>query len=60
MKIMENNNHTAYEVKSRFLKTLVILEYGDSIGFHVRKNELGKASDKCNCISYVKAAIFLA
>ena len=57
---MENNNHTAYEVTSRFLKTLLILEYGDSIRFHVRNNELGKASDKLNCILYVKAAIFLA
>ena len=36
MTIMENYNHSAYGVKSSFLKTLLIREYGDSIGFHVR------------------------
>ena len=36
MTIMENYNHSAYGVKSSFLKRLLIREYGDSIGFHVR------------------------
>ena len=40
MKILENNNYTAYKAKSMFLKTLLIPEYVDSIGFHVRKKEL--------------------
>ena len=31
--IMENYIHSAYRVKSSFLKTLLICEYGDSIGF---------------------------
>ena len=36
MTIMENYNHSAYGVKSSLPKTLLIREYGDSIGFHVR------------------------
>ena len=36
MTIMENYNHRAYGVKSSLPKTLLIREYGDSIGFHVR------------------------
>ena len=31
--IMENYIHSAYGVKSSFLKTLLICEYGDSNGF---------------------------
>ena len=57
--IMENYNHSAYEVKSSFLKTLLIREYGDSIGFHVQhqKNELEAVYGKRNSSSYVEAAI---
>ena len=57
--IMENYNHIAYGVKSSFLKTLLICEYGDSIGFHVRhqKNESEVVYDKRNSSSYVEAAI---
>ena len=42
MTIMENYNHSDYGIKSSLLKTLLILEYGDSIGFHVQhqKKEL--------------------
>ena len=50
MTIMENYNQSAYGVKSSFLKTLLIREYGDSIGFHVQhqKNELEVVYDKRN------------
>ena len=34
MTIMENYSHSAYGVKSSFLKTMLIRDYGDSIGFH--------------------------
>ena len=56
---MENYNHNAYGVKSSFLKTLLIREYGNSIGFHVRhqKNESEVVYDKRNSSSYVDAAI---
>ena len=56
---MENCNHNAYGVKSSFLKTLLILEYEDSIGFHVchQKNELKVVYDKFNSNSSVEAAI---
>ena len=39
---MENYNHSDYGIKSSLLKTLLILDYGDSIGFHVQhqKKEL--------------------
>ena len=59
MTIMENYNHSAYGVKSSFLKTLLIREYGDSIGFHVRhqKNESEVVYDRRNSSSYVEAAI---
>ena len=59
MTIMENCNHSAYEVKSSFLKILLISEYGDSIGFHVRhqKNELEVVYRKRKSSSYVEAAI---
>ena len=41
MTVMEDYYHSACGVKPSFLKTLLIHEYGDSIGFHVRhqKNE---------------------
>ena len=50
MTIMENYNHSAYGVKSSFLKTLLIREYGDSIGFRVQdqKNKLEVVYDKRN------------
>ena len=35
MTIIENYNDSVYGVNSRFVKTLLIGEYGDSIGFHV-------------------------
>ena len=56
---MANYNNGAYGVKSSFEKILLILEYGDSIGFHVRhqKNESEVVHDKRNCSSYVEAAI---
>ena len=59
MTIMENYNHSAYGVKPSFLKTLLIREYEDSIGFHVRhqKNESEVVYDRRNCSSYVEAAI---
>ena len=59
MTVMENYNHSAYGVKSSFLKTLVIREYGDSIGFHERhqKNESEAVYDKRNSSSYIEAAI---
>ena len=59
MTIMENYNHSAYGVKSSFLKTLLIREYGYSIGFHVRhqKNESEVVYDRRNSSSYVEAAI---
>ena len=59
MAIMENYNHSVYGVKSSFLKTLLIFEYGDSIGFHVlhQKNESEVVYDKSNSSSYVEAAI---
>ena len=59
MTIMESYNHSAYEEKSSFLKTLLIREYGDSIGFHVQhqKNELEAVYGKRNSSSYVEAAI---
>ena len=59
MAIMENYNHSVYGVKSSFLKTLLICEYGNSIGFHVhhQKNESEVVYDKRNSSSYVEAAI---
>ena len=41
MKVMADYYHSACGVKSSFLKTLLIREYGDSIGFYTRhqKNE---------------------
>ena len=50
MAIVENYNHGAYEVKSSFLKTLLICEYGDSIGFCVwhHENESEVVYDKRN------------
>ena len=59
MTIMENYNHSAYGGKSSFLKTLLIREYGDSIGFHVwhDKYESELVHDKRNSSSYVEAAI---
>ena len=59
MAIMENFNHSAYGVKSSFLKTLLIREYEGSMGFHVRhqKNQLEVVYDKGNSNSYVEAAI---
>ena len=36
MTITENYNHSAYGIKSSFLKTLLISKYGDSTGFHVQ------------------------
>ena len=59
MTIMENYNHSVYGVKSSFLKTLLICEYGDSIGFHAQhqKNESEVVYDKRNSSSYVEAAI---
>ena len=36
VKIMENYNHNASGVKSSFVKSLLICEYGEDIGFHVR------------------------
>ena len=59
MKIMENYNHSAYRIKSGFLKTLLIRDYGDSIGFYVRhqKKESDVVYDKRDSSSYVEAAI---
>ena len=59
MTIMENYNHSAYGVNSSFLKTLLIREYGENIGFHVgyQKNKSEVVYDKRNGISYVEAAI---
>ena len=59
MAIMENFNHSAYGVKSSFLKTLLIREYEGSMGFHVRhqKNQLEVVYDTGNSNSYVEAAI---
>ena len=59
MEIMENYNHSAYRIKSSFLKTLLIREYGDSSGFYVRhqKNESDVVYDKRDSSSYVEAAI---
>ena len=59
MTIMEYYSHSAYGVKSSFLKTMLIRDYGDSIGFHVRhqKNESEVAYEKRNRSSYVEAAI---
>ena len=39
MAIMENYNDSAYGVKLGFPKTLLIREFGDSIGFHVRNQK---------------------
>ena len=57
--IMENDNHSAYEIKSSYLKTLLICDYGDSIGLHVRhqKNEPEVVYDKRSSVSYVEAPI---
>ena len=57
---MVNYYHSAYGVKSIFLKTLLICnKFGDSIGFHARhqKNESEIVYDKCNSSSHVEAAI---
>ena len=53
MTITENYNHSAYRVKLIFLKTLLIREYGDSIGFHIRhqKKESEVVYDKRNSSS---------
>ena len=59
MKIMEKYNHTAYGVKSSFMKTFIIREYGDNTGFHVQhqKNKAEVVYDERNSSSYVEAAI---
>ena len=59
MTIMENYNCSAYGVKSSFLKTLLIREYGESTGFYVwhQKNKSEVFYDKRNCSSYVETAI---
>ena len=59
MTIMENFNHSAYGVKSSFLKTLLIREYEGSMAFYVRhqKNQLEVVYDKGSSNSYVEAAI---
>ena len=56
---MEDYYHSACGVKSSFLKTLLIREYGDSIGFYTRhqKNESEVFYDWRNSSSYVEAAI---
>ena len=57
---MENYNHSVYGVNLSFLKTLLIHEYGDSIGFHIwhQKNESEVVYGKHNKSLYVEAAIF--
>ena len=59
MTIIENYNDSVYGVNSRFVKTLLIGEYEDSIGFHVwyQKNESEVVYDNYNSSSYVEAAI---
>ena len=42
IRILENYNHNAYGVRSSFLKTLLIREYGNSIGFHVRHQKMNR------------------
>ena len=44
----ENYSNSVYEVKSRFLRTMLICEYGDSIVFGFQKNASEVVYDKLN------------
>ena len=56
---MENYDCYANGVKSSFLKTLQIREYGEGIGFHVwyQKNQSDVVYIKCSSGSHVETAI---
>ena len=61
MTIMEIYNHSAHGVKSSFLRTWQIREYGDSTRFHHVRHQKNKSKvvyDIRNGSSYVQEAIF--
>ena len=57
--IMKNCDFSAFDLKPSFPKTLLIREYGESVGFNVRhqKNKLKVVYEKRNSSSYVEATI---